>query len=1548
MKVVKYFIICTLIISFAVKVQGQNDANDFTKVAQILPPSPNAASLGKYGGIDVGLSSGAVNHHIPIFDYTSTSIKVPISLSYTSTGFKVDEIASRVGIGWSLNAGGVITRTVYGGADENPRLTVPSDFPNVSRNLINFMDHIVGSSEGPIPATDAQPDIFNFNFNGYSGRFVLDSTFKPAMLSHSNLKVEWDLVRPGFKITTGEGVQYFFGGNGANEYTTKTTSGTECGDRYLNSNVQTAWYLYQIVHPNHDTVNLVYSSLTTNYQTGVTEVMYAHDIREPNVQFCSGWAPGFNPPYLSNNNCTNGVQTGVVLLQEINSASGGKVKFTYIGRNDYNDRLVSTIDMYQPGGATPFKTFAFDYLYSFDGSRPFLKTLTEKGRDLSSVKTHSFLYNEYNSVPGQLSYSQDHWGYFNGKTNATLIPLPNDALYRQFLPAASANREPDPAYAQKGLLSAVIYPTGGRDSIIYEGNQAYKDVVITPDAVNVGANAIIPDLSFGVASGLSDAVVVSDPQLVLVSGHCERADPSINNSDPGGTDINVIDLNTNTSVYYIRLQYDQASNEAVQLYAGHSYKIRVDVYGPNVTGGSGFSYYPGVMTVQKMNAPVGGVRVAKVLTTDNATNNTTIKKYIYSDPETPSVSSGISIYEPNYKKYLQVYIPCRSIVNGTNPCNEILVFNYFSMYSNSLNNVYGFSSSPVAYSDVVESFGEAYENGGIEHKFTVNPDEPAVIYLGGDLLGGPLTSYGWRNGRETYQFVFKRSGSNLTPVKKVYTHYKEDARVDQRFFGYVANRKYVNNAYPCIDLDNPEPWEVNEYELSRYAIFRKWVYVDSVRTLQYDNNGLNYLETIAATEYGNMDHAMPTKTTTIFSDGRSGVVNTYYPQDLVLTGPAEIGRQSLIGQHILSPVLQQQILKGSVRTYNASTEYAVFGSGLVLPRSKSLQLGEGPMEKRVDFYRYNTTGGVLEQGKTNDAKECYLWDYGNLYPVAHVVNADSATIAYTSFEAEGTGNWSIGSSSRNTGGAVTGNLWYSLNSNISKSGLSSINTYIVSYWTKNTSPFSITGTITGYPVKGKTINGWTLYMHKVTGQSTITINGSGSVDELRLYPVDAQMTTYTYDPLIGITSQCDVSSRLSYYEYDGLQRLLRARDMDGNIVKQFEYQYQSSTRCGSNCYVLTMTNLAGANTLSYPVGVFNANGKLLDTASNQARFITVWNADAENANRGTLSAGGDGMHFQLALNTGKALPAITGCRYYKVDLAWNQFDGVRNINGCYVDFGDGASVRLPSNPGDVINPLPANTIQQGTSALYLVHTYADASLKTLTFYHNDAEETQYLDNVNSPATSLSKLKNFRGNLPQHIKQFGSSSYQQASMSSVANITNWASIHSINDFHLNTGDAGITTIQNLTYQQDFMAGNPDLQSIQLARNNLACYFDATFKISRLKSDWNTWFKHLQFLSLTDAQWNREDLSALKELNYFYIIPGRPLYSNNPTNNAEIPIPQNVVDGIFNQIALGSGQTVSGGVLYISSAGSGRSSFSDAAVNTLLAKGWTLYLDGQQLH
>ena len=53
-----------------------------------------------------------------------------------------------------------------------------------------------------------------------------------------------------------------------------------------------------------------------------------------------------------------------------------------------------------------------------------------------------------------------------------------------------------------------------------------------------------------------------------------------------------------------------------------------------------------------------------------------------------------------------------------------------------------------------------------------------------------------------------------------------------------------------------------------------------------------------------------------------------------------------------------------------------------------------------------------------------------------------------------------------------------------------------------------------------------------------------------------EVTTFTYQPLVGLTSQSDVNNRITYYEYDDYERLKLIRDQDNNIIKRFDYQYQ--------------------------------------------------------------------------------------------------------------------------------------------------------------------------------------------------------------------------------------------------------------------------------------------------------------------------------------------------------------------------------------------------------
>ena len=90
-------------------------------------------------------------------------------------------------------------------------------------------------------------------------------------------------------------------------------------------------------------------------------------------------------------------------------------------------------------------------------------------------------------------------------------------------------------------------------------------------------------------------------------------------------------------------------------------------------------------------------------------------------------------------------------------------------------------------------------------------------------------------------------------------------------------------------------------------------------------------------------------------------------------------------------------------------------------------------------------------------------------------------------------------------------------------------------------------------------NGWYQYRLRLrfagTGILTLESGIAVLVDEVRLHPVGARMSSYTYDPLVGLTSQTDPSGRTTTYEYDGLGRLLRTRDEQGRILSQQQYHY---------------------------------------------------------------------------------------------------------------------------------------------------------------------------------------------------------------------------------------------------------------------------------------------------------------------------------------------------------------------------------------------------------
>lgn len=185
------------------------------KQQEVTLPSPNVASLGIYGEIPVSQFSGQSSISIPFYSLNEGSIKLPISLKYLGTGVKPDVHPSWVGMNWSLNAGGLISRKINDLPDDydcpetelgRNYFNLPFSFTEIEpiygkqagyyfNRHVNYFDNWL--SEESIKSLvndnkdylDTEPDEFIFNFLGYSGKFYLNSMGKWVVQSDQNIKV---------------------------------------------------------------------------------------------------------------------------------------------------------------------------------------------------------------------------------------------------------------------------------------------------------------------------------------------------------------------------------------------------------------------------------------------------------------------------------------------------------------------------------------------------------------------------------------------------------------------------------------------------------------------------------------------------------------------------------------------------------------------------------------------------------------------------------------------------------------------------------------------------------------------------------------------------------------------------------------------------------------------------------------------------------------------------------------------------------------------------------------------------------------------------------------------------------------------------------------------------------------------------------------------------------------------------------------------------------------------------------------------------------------
>lgn len=263
---------------------------------RVTVPSPTAASLGKFGDLPVSLYTGTPDISIPLFTLKGRTLDLPIALKYHTSGIRVEEIGGWAGLGWTLEAGGVITRTVHGIVDEKPQGYLNTG--NVWYNSANWPSPVDWTlltqiAQGQV---DGDPDEFFFDFAGHAGQFVMGPvSTTPGVIEYRAVRSEKIRIQSSggnpiasWVITTADGTRYTFG---ARETTTDYTSGSNWGGESHGS----SWHLTGIHSAGGDTLTLYYTQYTARHRMG----FYREEFSE--VQFLQQPCPPASSPYVLTN-----------------------------------------------------------------------------------------------------------------------------------------------------------------------------------------------------------------------------------------------------------------------------------------------------------------------------------------------------------------------------------------------------------------------------------------------------------------------------------------------------------------------------------------------------------------------------------------------------------------------------------------------------------------------------------------------------------------------------------------------------------------------------------------------------------------------------------------------------------------------------------------------------------------------------------------------------------------------------------------------------------------------------------------------------------------------------------------------------------------------------------------------------------------------------------------------------------------------------------------------------------------------------------------------
>ncbi len=1059
---------------------GQQNEDQFSPhLPQIVPVSPEAASLGKFGDLPINLSIGKLDFTIPLYTIEIGDFSYPIYLQYNNLGLMPDEDPSIVGFGWTLSAEGMISRQVRGLNDEKSGRGYldqgilmhqhQNEYPYSQYWKDLFHESLLGTM-------DVEPDKFLINIGGLSGNFLFNEKGEPIIYPFKNYKISYERVSDRilkFNMIDDHGNHYLFSTIESN----------------INDNPQV---LRPIVTWKLDTIRIANSTklITFDYLESDISHLYRKvthsEVRHQGASILLDLFP----------TVSHHITTSIITQKLIHHIyfPKGKIEFitNTVPSNSYanNKYYLDKIIVYKGDsnvGYQILKTFQFVYNNLISNYR-LLKEVQLYDTNNNQQPFYRFSYYDEDNVPNTIHYAnQDTWGYYNGTTNQDLI-------------SQESNRSVDFTSTRLGALDSIHYPTGGSTKIKYELNKIdflnstfqyfgqcfskplNKSLSVYASEIEHGIDYLKSDtltfncdqtirvtffVSVDGTSGMSEAEVNMD--VINGQAHCDPnsgCSESCSMSELVTQEQGVSSTKQSSHISY----FDVSAGTTI-------------VFNARVLGRSD---HTALITVNYSDncdedIEVGGLRIKE---TQDITKAGVIKTEHYQYIDENGKSSGRLCYLPNPVDR----IDCNAMTSSGIVRSSVLKF-----YATSQLPMVGFQGSTTLYDRVITYTNES-NNGKIINEFNNNTNIVAS-------QGYPTDFNNYKNGRlKSKQFYKKKAGDFELVNKKnfnntiLHLNPIPNTLIGEPFSRgfYLHITGYVWNGFS------------NEYEYSSmpYDYLKEKLINSSQQEINYFSTG--NLEKLTDYTYDNQRGYLKEQTTTD-SDGKQIKVTNVYPYEVTNVNSLGTGNQAISPDDlsayqnltqkniIAKPVQVEKEIRnnGQITKQKLRTTYKqVLNTDFTLPHKVSV-LNEtngtnSSFEPRVIYHNYDPYGNPIEVSKADGTHIYYIYGYQHTKPIAKIVNFKQAQAQ-------------------------------SLQAQIAAAITASDND------------------------------------EDAASEDALRT----ALDNLRqALPDNTQVTTYTYDPLIGVTSITDPKGDTQYYIYDSFNRLKYIKDKNGHILKEYEYHYK--------------------------------------------------------------------------------------------------------------------------------------------------------------------------------------------------------------------------------------------------------------------------------------------------------------------------------------------------------------------------------------------------------